>query len=165
MTTPSRAAMRALDQATKAGPRRDDGSIAERRGPKGRGTEGTGPKATRQADISTSQSAVRDLLQSQGWEHLSVRASVLAEWGTLVGADLAQHVTVEDFTNGALKLRAESTAWATQVRLLAGEIQVVLDTRFGPGVVTSLEVQGPAAPRWGSGPRRVPGRGPRDTYG
>lgn len=115
--------------------------------------------------MSTSQSAVRDLLQSQGWEHLSVRASVLAEWGTLVGADIAQHVTVEDFTDGALKLRAESTAWATQVRLLAGEIQVVLDTRFGPGVVTSLEVQGPAAPRWGAGPRRVPGRGPRDTYG
>jgi predicted nucleic acid-binding Zn ribbon protein len=26
-------------------------------------------------------------------------------------------------------------------------------------------VHGPTAPTWGRGPRRVAGRGPRDTYG
>jgi predicted nucleic acid-binding Zn ribbon protein len=35
----------------------------------------------------------------------------------------------------------------------------------GDGVVTSLKVTGPAAPSWRKGPRRVAGRGPRDTYG
>lgn len=155
MSTPSRAAARALDQAGKAGPRRDDGPASRR----------PGNRSTQQADMSTSGTAVRDLLQAQGWEHLSVRASVLAEWSSLAGADLAAHVSVTDFEAGVLSLRAESTAWATQVRLLTGELQTVLDARFGPGVVTTIEVQGPVAPRWGSGPRRVPGRGPRDTYG
>lgn len=155
MNTVSRAAARALDQATKAGRRRDDaGSQAHR-----------GHHAARHADVSTSGTAVRDLLQAQGWEHLSIRASVVAEWPALVGAELAQHVTIEDFAAGVLTLRAESTAWATQLRMLSTELQAVLDNRFGPGVVTSLEVRGPVAPRWGSGPRRVPGRGPRDTYG
>ncbi|MFM7145778.1 MAG: DUF721 domain-containing protein [Actinomycetales bacterium] len=155
MNTASRAAMRALDQATKAGRRRDDvGSQANQ-----------GQVTGRHADLSTSGTAVRDLLQAQGWEHLSIRARVLAEWPTLVGAELAEHVTIENFDAGVLTLRTESTAWATQLRILATELQAVLDNRFGPGVVTSLEVLGPVAPRWGSGPRRVPGRGPRDTYG
>jgi predicted nucleic acid-binding Zn ribbon protein len=32
-------------------------------------------------------------------------------------------------------------------------------------VVKRLKVLGPAAPSWRYGPRHVPGRGPRDTYG
>jgi predicted nucleic acid-binding Zn ribbon protein len=35
----------------------------------------------------------------------------------------------------------------------------------GPGVVTKLNVHGPVAPSWAKGPKRVRGRGPRDTYG
>jgi predicted nucleic acid-binding Zn ribbon protein len=31
--------------------------------------------------------------------------------------------------------------------------------------VTALKMLGPAAPSWKKGPRSVPGRGPRDTYG
>ena len=155
MTEPSRAATRALDQATKAGRLRDD-AVTHRaqRGP-----------APRPGDLTSSGAAIQDLLHSQGWEHLSIRATVLAEWRELVGVDLADHVVVEDFTDGTLKLRAESTAWATQVRLLTAQLLEVLNSRFGPGTVCHLEVHGPVAPRWGTGPRRVPGRGPRDTYG
>ena len=35
----------------------------------------------------------------------------------------------------------------------------------GHNVVTRLNIHGPAAPSWNKGPRRVQGRGPRDTYG
>ena len=155
MTEPSLAATRALDQATKAGRLRDDAVMH-------RAQKGPSP---RPGDLTSSGAAIQDLLQSQGWEHLSVRATLLAHWRELVGADLADHVVVEDFTDGVLKLRAESTAWATQVRLLSAQLLEVLNARFGPGTVSQLEVHGPVAPRWGSGPRRVPGRGPRDTYG
>jgi predicted nucleic acid-binding Zn ribbon protein len=31
--------------------------------------------------------------------------------------------------------------------------------------VTALKMLGPDAPSWKKGPRSVPGRGPRDTYG
>ena len=68
--------------------------------------------------------------------------------------------------DGELTLAAESTAWATQLR---GVLLPVLMTRIrselGPGVVTRIRVHGPTAPTWGSGPRRIAGRGPRDTYG
>ena len=31
--------------------------------------------------------------------------------------------------------------------------------------IASLKLLGPDAPSWKKGPRSVPGRGPRDTYG
>jgi predicted nucleic acid-binding Zn ribbon protein len=64
-----------------------------------------------------------------------------------------------------LVLVAESTAWATQLRLLAGRLQARLSAEVGSGVVTRIRVHGPSAPSWRRGPRRVAGRGPRDTYG
>ena len=49
------------------------------------------------------------------------------------------------------------------------QMRPVLITRIraelGPDVVTRIRVHGPTAPPWGSGPRRIAGRGPRDTYG
>jgi predicted nucleic acid-binding Zn ribbon protein len=67
--------------------------------------------------------------------------------------------------DGQLTLQAESTAWATQLRLLAPKLLSILATEVGAGVVTKLSVHGPAAPSWKKGPRTVRGRGPRDTYG
>jgi predicted nucleic acid-binding Zn ribbon protein len=67
-----------------------------------------------------------------------------------------------------LVLVAESTAWATQLRLLTRTLQAKLREQVGPEVVTSIVVRGPAQPDWRKGPRRVQGpgaRGPRDTYG
>ena len=40
-----------------------------------------------------------------------------------------------------------------------------IEAVVGPGVVTELIVLGPVAPSWVKGRRRVPGPGPRDTYG
>ena len=62
-------------------------------------------------------------------------------------------------------LRAESTAWATQVRLLLPNLRTAIDTALGTGVISDISVIGPQAPTWVAGPRRVKGRGPRDTYG
>ena len=40
-----------------------------------------------------------------------------------------------------------------------------IDEQLGKGVVTAIRVHGPTGPGWRHGPRRVAGRGPRDTYG
>jgi predicted nucleic acid-binding Zn ribbon protein len=85
-----------------------------------------------------------------------------------VGSDLAAHVRPEAFEpdqGGRLVLRADSTAWATQVRLLLPQLRARIDAELGRGVVRDITVVGPAAPSWSAGPRRVRGRGPRDTYG
>jgi predicted nucleic acid-binding Zn ribbon protein len=62
-------------------------------------------------------------------------------------------------------VRCDSTAWATQLRLLANSLLKTFDEKLGHGVVTVIKVLGPAAPSWRHGARRVAGRGPRDTYG
>jgi predicted nucleic acid-binding Zn ribbon protein len=60
---------------------------------------------------------------------------------------------------------AESTAWATQLRLLNRQILARIAAEVGPDVVVRLKVRGPTSPDWRHGPLRVTGRGPRDTYG
>lgn len=63
-----------------------------------------------------------------------------------------------------LTLRTDSTAWATQMRMLAGSVRNRLDATLGAGVVHKVLVRGPEPPR-SQGRWRVAGRGPRDTYG
>jgi len=61
---------------------------------------------------------------------------------------------------------ADSTAWATQLRLLAGDLVRRLNAELGDGTVTRVKVRGPGAPSRRPGEWRVRGgRGPRDTYG
>ncbi len=110
-------------------------------------------------------SAVDRLIRDQGWSDRSSVAVLMAQWAEIVGADLAAHVVPTSFGDGELVLQAESTTWATQVRLLRPQLQRAIDERVGGGVVTSISIVGPAGPTWRSGSRRVKGRGPRDTYG
>jgi len=112
-------------------------------------------------------SGLSDMLEARGWEKQTAVAAVTARWPSLVGDDLAEHVTPTEFeeTTGTLRLQAESTTWAVQVRMLIPVIQQRLDEEVGPGVVRDIQVTGPSAVRRKMGPLRVPGRGPRDTYG
>jgi predicted nucleic acid-binding Zn ribbon protein len=65
-----------------------------------------------------------------------------------------------------LRISAESTAWATQLRLLVTTLLTRLAGELGSGVVTALTISGPVGPSWKHGSRSVRGaRGPRDTYG
>ena len=52
-----------------------------------------------------------------------------------------------------------------QLRMLAAKLLKQIAGEVGPNVVKKLHIHGPASPNWSRGPRRVPGRGPRDTYG
>jgi predicted nucleic acid-binding Zn ribbon protein len=109
--------------------------------------------------------AVEKLANEHGWEEdLSVHG-VIARWDELVGPEVAAHVAPERYEDTVLTVRADSTAWATQVRLLAQELVRRINVAVGHGTVTRVEVLGPQARSWVKGPRSVPGRGPRDTYG
>lgn len=102
----------------------------------------------------------------QGWQRPLAQARVFADWSELVGADVAGHCSPSTLTEGELHIQAESTAWATQLRLLASTLLARLVAELGPEVVTKLVITGPTAPSWKHGGRSVRGaRGPRDTYG
>jgi len=105
------------------------------------------------------------LVAERGWQETTSAAGVLANWELLVGPELAAHCAPASLVDGHLVLVAESSAWATQLRLLTRTLISRLAEQVGPDVVRSIVVRGPAQPDWRKGPRRVQGRGPRDTYG
>ncbi|RRD43438.1 DUF721 domain-containing protein [Buchananella hordeovulneris] len=90
---------------------------------------------------------------------------VAAMWPSLVGPQIADHTKVEACTDHNLVIRTDSTAWAQQLRILTPNLLARIEAAAGAGVITSLTILPPAAPSWRHGPRVVPGRGPRDTYG
>lgn len=108
---------------------------------------------------------MRRLMADRGWERTASAAAVVGRWDQLVGADIAAHARPTSLVDGQLVLVAESTVWATQLRLLSGQLLARIAGEVGAGVVTRIRVHGPTAPSWQRGPRRVAGRGPRDTYG
>ncbi len=107
------------------------------------------------------------MVRDQGWSHRSAVGGVLGRWAEIAGADLAAHVEPDSFDDdqGRLVLRAESTTWATQIRMLIPMLQGRLDEEVGVGVVRSIDVLGPATNGPPTGRRWVKGRGPRDTFG
>lgn len=105
------------------------------------------------------------LLLDRGWNVDVSAGAVMGRWPIIVGSDVAAHSTPVTFTDGELLIRADSTAWATQLRYMSSTILGRLEAEAGAGVVTSLRVVGPSAPSWRKGPRRAHGPGPRDTYG
>lgn len=105
------------------------------------------------------------LLLDRGWRVDVSAGSVMGRWPAIVGPEIAQHTTPVTFTDGELLVRADSTAWATALRYQTATLLARLEEEAGAGVVTALRIVGPSAPSWRKGPRRVAGRGPRDTYG
>ncbi len=107
----------------------------------------------------------RDLAKKRGWSTHVAEGTVLGHWPSLVGQQIADHATAVALSEGVLSVTAESTAWATQLRMIQGQLLAKIAAAVGHGVVTSLKITGPAAPSWRKGPRHISGRGPRDTYG
>ena len=107
-----------------------------------------------------------DYVTERGWDTSLAHARVFAEWPALVGADVAAHCRPESLQEGQLRIAAESTAWATQLRLLGSTLLARLVAELGPDVVVRLHITGPTGPSWKHGTWSVRGaRGPRDTYG
>lgn len=109
--------------------------------------------------------AIQRLVAEKGWEETTTKADVLANWGKVVGPEIADHCRPVSLEDGELVLVAESTAWATQLRLLTKTLLKRVQDHAGPGIATKVTVRGPSGPDWRKGKLRVQGRGPRDTYG
>jgi predicted nucleic acid-binding Zn ribbon protein len=127
-----------------------------------RGYSGAGPDSRDPQPLSV---VLAKLMKSRGWQKPAAEARIFGTWEVVVGADLASHSRPVKLEDGELTIEAESTAWATQLRLLTGKLLVRIAGEVGNGVVKKLNIHGPVAPSWVKGPKRVRGRGPRDTYG
>jgi predicted nucleic acid-binding Zn ribbon protein len=118
-------------------------------------------------DPTTVAEAIVSLVSDRGWQAATSIGRIWGEWASLVGPTLAAHVKPEAFdrSTGRLTLRADSTAWATQVRLLSTQLRKRLQGEIPGSFVTDITVLGPDVAPKQRGALRVKGRGPRDTYG
>ncbi len=123
-----------------------------------------GPRTSRDEPITVGD-ALGELIREQGWGAQLDAQKVFSDWEGLVGTDIAQHSEVVGFAESVVHVRTTSTAWAKELRLLAPRIVARLNEAMGDGSVLRIDVRGPEAPSWKSGPWSVKGRGPRDTYG
>jgi predicted nucleic acid-binding Zn ribbon protein len=124
------------------------------------------PRQPQRGEPQPLGTAINKLLAAEGWGLAAATGSVFGRWAQIVGSDLAAHTTPESLSDGELTVAADSTAWATQVRLLAAHLVRRLNTELGDGTVRRVRVRGPVTGTRRPGEWRVRGsRGPRDTYG
>jgi predicted nucleic acid-binding Zn ribbon protein len=123
-------------------------------------------KRVRRDDPQPLDAAIKGLLDTEGWTMAVATGSVFGRWAQIVGPELADHTQPEALRDGELTVVADSTAWATQLRLLAAQLVRRLNAELGPGAVRRVKVRGPVTATRRPGEWRVRGsRGPRDTYG
>lgn len=135
-------------------------------GPRRRRPRPASPRRRKREDPTALSDVLGEVLKERGWETRLSAQRVFTDWAGIVGPEVAQHSQVVGYADGIVEVRTDSTAWATQMRLLAPRIVARLNEELGHGSVLRIEVRGPQAPSWKKGPRSIRGaRGPRDTYG
>ncbi|MDO8338388.1 MAG: DciA family protein [Microcella sp.] len=143
------------DPAKRSGDARKRSTVAKGASvPFGKGRDPSGL-----GDVIDSMSA------RMGWTSPLAKGELLLSWPELVGEDTAAHSTPVGIEEEVLTVQCDSTAWATQLRLMRADILTSILKRYPDAGVTSIRFDGPGAPSWKRGPRSIPGRGPRDTYG
>lgn len=111
--------------------------------------------------------AINRLLTERGWEAPAAVGGVMGRWPEIVGDDVAKHCDPDHYDEDerVLVVRCDTTAWATNLRLLAPTLVARLNEDLGHGTVRLIKVVGPAGSVRRFGPLRAPGStGPGDTY-
>ncbi|MET7679417.1 DciA family protein [Streptomyces sp. NPDC005423] len=158
----ARVALRAAKEQARA-----RGDAAQQKKQARRGGLRSGARADGRDPVGLG-AAINRLINERGWEAPAAVGGVMGRWPEIVGEDLANHCVPEkyDEEERVLNVRCDSTAWATNLRLLAPQLVARLNEDLGHGTVRLLKVNGPQGPARRYGPLRAPGStGPGDTYG
>ncbi|MFE2262132.1 DUF721 domain-containing protein [Streptomyces griseosporeus] len=157
----ARVALRAAKEAARA-----RGAAAQQKKQARRGGLRSGAHADGRDPMALG-AAINRLITERGWEAPAAVGGVMGRWPEIVGEDVAKHCEPEryDEDERVLVVRCDSTAWATNLRLLAPTLVARLNEDLGHGRVRMIKVQGPGGPVRRYGPLRAPGSGgPGDSY-
>jgi predicted nucleic acid-binding Zn ribbon protein len=104
-------------------------------------------------------------IQNRQWVEPLSEGNFLAHWSEVVGDEIAAHATPLTLDEGVLTIQATSTAWATQLNLIAVDLLAKIQNSADGVLVERIVVLPPKPPSWKKGVRSIKGaRGPRDTY-
>ncbi|HYN36647.1 MAG TPA: DUF721 domain-containing protein [Actinomycetota bacterium] len=110
---------------------------------------------------------IKDVLKGLGG-HMGIKApaetaALWSKWKDIVGESVAQHASPSSLREGVLRVRVDSSTWATEIGYLASEIRSRVNAALGSAAVTEVRVwvgskkdaqeqAGSASP----GPRKTP---------
>jgi predicted nucleic acid-binding Zn ribbon protein len=156
-------ALRAARSIATGRPNAGRAARLKRRRPAGGGYSGARPD---ERDPALLGSILDRSMVELGWVAPLAQARLMSQWASVVGAEIAARCQPVSLVDGELKISAESTAWATQLRMMAPQILARITRELPAGLVAKLIITGPSAPSWKHGPWSMHGgRGARDTYG
>ena len=121
---------------------------------------------TKKEDPEKLSNILSDLVTTRDWKKGIAEGTLFTKWREIVGNEIADHCEPITLFEGRLTIKAESTSWATQLRLITPDLLKNIRSRSEGALVEDLNVIGPNAPSWKRGLRTIRGaKGPRDTYG
>ena len=133
---------------------------------KTRKSEGVDEERKKRDESGKLSEVLDELITTRDWKKGIAEGTLFSNWRKIVGDEVANHCEPITLLEGRLTIRAETTAWSTQLRLIQDEILKTLQTHSEGALVEDLAVIGPSAPSWKRGLRSIRGaKGPRDTYG
>jgi len=121
--------------------------------PTGNGSAGSAAQRLRSGPVVARDQMDR-LLLDRGWNVDVAVGAVMGRWADIVGSNVAEHCKPVTFSDGVLTVRADSTAWTTQMRLMSSSILGRLRPRSArtPSVSYGCRVR---VPRHGTGDPKV----------
>jgi predicted nucleic acid-binding Zn ribbon protein len=109
---------------------------------------------------------VSNMIQEREWNSGLAEGNLFITWAAVVGAEIAQHATPISILDSTLTIQTSSTAWATQLNLVADNLLATIQADPSGATIEKLRFIGPNAPSWKKGVRTIRNaRGVRDTYG
>ena len=133
---------------------------------KSRKTNNQEEERSKKDDPEKLSNILNDLVTTRDWKKGIAEGTLFTKWREIVGNEIADHCEPITLFEGRLTIKAESTSWAVQLRLITPELLQNIRSRSEGALVDEVTVIGPNAPSWKRGLRTIRGaRGPRDTYG
>lgn len=133
--------------------------------PQRRATGRDGYPLPRRTDPKSVATVMKKNVARNDWGRRLAVARILNDWADVVGPQIADHTESLRFDQGILYVECDTTAWATMLRNMQGQIIAHIASEIGDDIVVALKCYGPKPPSWRHGKLHVKGRGPRDTYG
>jgi predicted nucleic acid-binding Zn ribbon protein len=133
---------------------------------KSRTTNTTEAPREKVGDPQSLNSVLSELVSTREWRQGIAEGSLFTEWVSVVGPEVGSHSTPISLVDGVLTIQASSSAWATQLTLMATNLLKTISSSAPGALVEEILVLPPGAPSWKKGIRTIRNsRGPRDTYG
>jgi predicted nucleic acid-binding Zn ribbon protein len=112
------------------------------------------------------ENLLSDLVDERDWRSGIAEGTLFSTWSSVVGPEISSHADPISLLDGVLTIQTSSTAWATQLQLVAPDLLATIHASAPGALVESVAIIGPQGPSWRKGIRTIRGaRGPRDTYG